>query len=103
MCMVARCYALSHRGAEAHQILNSLMKDAQERYISSAEIAAVYAALADKPNCLAWLQKAVQERASALIYLKVDPVFDRMRADPRFQAIVAEVGLTPEMDETKKK
>jgi hypothetical protein len=38
-----------------------------------------------------------------LIYLNVDPVFDRMRDDPRFQAIVTQVGLTPEVDETRKK
>jgi DNA-binding winged helix-turn-helix (wHTH) protein/Tfp pilus assembly protein PilF len=62
---LARCYALSHRSGEAHQILNSLIKDSQERYISSAEIGAVFAALADESNCLGWLQKAVQERASA--------------------------------------
>jgi len=100
---LARCYALSHRTGEAHQILNSLIKDTQERYVSSAEIAAVYAALDDEANCLTWLGKAVQERASALIYLNVDPVFDRMRSNPRFQAIVAQVGLTPEVDETRKK
>jgi len=100
---LARCYALSHRTGEAHQILNSLIKDAQERYISSAEIATVYAALADEMNSLTWLQKAVQEKASALIYLNVDPVFDRMRANPHFQAIVTQVGLIPEVDETKKK
>lgn len=99
---LARCYALSHRSGEAREILNSLVNDAQERYISSAEIGAVYAALDDKTNCLAWLQKAVEERASALIYLNVDPVFDRMRGDPRFQAIVKQIGLTPEKDETKK-
>lgn len=100
---LARCYALSHRTGEAHQILNSLINDAKERYISSAEIAAVYAASADEMNSLTWLQKAVQEKASALIYLNVDPVFDRMRAHPHFQAIVTQVGLTPEVDETKKK
>ncbi len=100
---LARCYALSHRTGEAHQILNSLINDAKERYISSAEIAAVYAALGDETNCLTWLQKGVQERASALIYLNVDPVFDRMRGDPHFQEIVRQTGLTPEVDETGKK
>lgn len=98
---LARCFALTHHAAEARRILDSLIHDAQERYISSAEIAAVYAALDDEANCLVWLQKAVQERASALIYLNVDPVFDRMRANHGFQAIVKHVGLTPEMDERK--
>jgi len=100
---LARCYALSHRTGEAHQILDSLIKAKEERYVSSAEIAAVYAALGDQANCLTWLGKAVQERASAIIYLNIDPVFDRMRANPGFQAIVRQVGLTPETDETTKK
>jgi DNA-binding winged helix-turn-helix (wHTH) protein/tetratricopeptide (TPR) repeat protein len=99
---LARCYALSHHTGEAHQILDALVKDAEERYISSAEIGAVYAALGDEANCLTWLMKAVQEKASALIYLNVDPVFDRMHANPGFQAIVKQIGLTPETDETTK-
>lgn len=99
----ARCDALSHRTGEAHQILDSLIKAKEERYVSSAEIAAVYAALGDEANCLTWLGKAVQERASAIIYLNVDPIFDRMRANPGFQAIVRQVGLTPETDESTKK
>jgi DNA-binding winged helix-turn-helix (wHTH) protein/Tfp pilus assembly protein PilF len=99
---LARCYALSHRTGEAHQILDALLKDAQERYISSAEIAAVYAALGDETNCIPWLRKAVDERASALIYINVDPVFDHLRARSDFQAIVKQVSLTPVVDETSK-
>ncbi|WP_285288901.1 winged helix-turn-helix domain-containing protein [Alloacidobacterium dinghuense] len=99
---LARCYAMSHRSADARQILDSLIKDTQERYISSAEIAAVFAALGDDTNCVTWLQKAVQEKSSAMIYLNIDPVFDRMRANPSFQAIVKQIGLTPEIDEKKK-
>lgn len=100
---LARCYALSHRAGEAHQILTALVKDSRERYISAAEIAAVYAALGDTANCLASLDEAINERASALIYINVDPVFDQMRTNPQFQAVVKQVGLTPEMDEAPKK
>jgi Flp pilus assembly protein TadD len=82
---VARCYAASHREADARAILASLEKDSQERYISAAEIAAIQASLGDTDATLEWLEKAVQEHASALVYLNADRVFDPLRRNPRFQ------------------
>jgi len=79
--------------AESRSSLDALVKASAERYISSAEIAAVYAALGDTSSSLQWLNKAVNERASALVYLNVDPIFDHMRGDPRFQVIVRRVNL----------
>jgi len=97
---LARCYALSHRPAEAREILDSLVKASVERYISSAEIGAVYAALGDNDAAIEWLDKAVNEHASALIYINIDPVYDHLRRDPRFQAIVKRVHLIPLVDES---
>ncbi|MBV8436714.1 MAG: winged helix-turn-helix domain-containing protein [Silvibacterium sp.] len=96
---LARCYALSHRQAESRQILNTLVKGSVERYISSAEIAAVYAALRDDNASIEWLTKACNEHASALIYINIDPVYDHMRRDPRFQKVVTCVHLLPLADE----
>jgi DNA-binding winged helix-turn-helix (wHTH) protein/Tfp pilus assembly protein PilF len=99
---LARCYALSHRQAESRQILDSLVKASVERYISSAEIGAVYAALHDDDSTIEWLNKACDEHASALIYLNIDPVYDHMRRDPRFQKVVTCVHLIPLADESAK-
>ena len=98
---LARCYALSHRQAEARKILDALTSATVERYISSAEIAAVYAALGDDKASIDWLNKACSERASALIYINVDPVFDHMRRNPGFQNVVRCVHLLPLADETQ--
>jgi DNA-binding winged helix-turn-helix (wHTH) protein/tetratricopeptide (TPR) repeat protein len=100
---LARCYALSHHPADARKILDALVKASVERYISSAEIAAVYAALGDDKDCLDWLTKACSERASALIYINIDPVYDHMRRNPAFQNIVRCVHLLPLVDETQVK
>jgi cytochrome oxidase Cu insertion factor (SCO1/SenC/PrrC family) len=35
-----------------------------------------------------WLRKAAEARDVEIVFLKVDPRFDRFRADPRFQGIV---------------
>ena len=97
---LARCYARSHRREEAQKLLDTLIRDSSERYISAAEIAGVYAALGDANKSLDWLDKACGEHAGALIYLNIDPVYDPMRRDPRFQAIVRRVNLVPLIDES---
>ena len=99
---LARCYALSRRQGESRQILDTLLKASVERYISSAEMAAVYAALKDDNASIEWLNKACDERASALIYINVDPIYDHMRRDPRFQKVVTCVHLIPLADESVK-
>ena len=99
---LARCYALSHRQAESREILDALVKASVERYISAAEIAAVYAALKDDNASIEWLNKACDEHASALIYINIDPVYDHMRRDPRFQKVVTCVHLIPLADESVK-
>jgi hypothetical protein len=40
-----------------------------------------------------WLEKAYQERSDFLNILKVDPVFDGLRADWRFQDLLRRIGL----------
>jgi hypothetical protein len=42
-----------------------------------------------------WLEKAYSERSSALAYLKIEPLFDPLRGDPRFADLVRRVGLPP--------
>ena len=99
---LARCYALTHREGEARKTLQALEQAATERYISAAEIAAVYAALRDSDDALKWLNKACDERAGALIYLNADRVWDGMRGDARFQAVAKRVSLPVLADEKPK-
>ena len=56
--------------------------------------ARLYAAVGEKAQALAWLDKAFEERDGGLSLLKVDPGLDGVRSDPRFQAILARVGLS---------
>jgi len=55
----------------------------------------IYAALGDKDQAFAWLDKSIDEHDLVTARLKVDARFDNLRSDPRFAEIVKRVGLPP--------
>ena len=56
-------------------------------------LAVIYIALGDKDQAFDWMQKAYDDRSAWLVYLKVDPLFDTVRQDPRFTDLLRRVGL----------
>jgi tetratricopeptide (TPR) repeat protein len=91
---VGQTLALSGRRAEALAELDRVLKLSTQRYVSAVDIASIYAGLGDTDNAIAWLDRALQERASTLGFLAQNPTFDRLHDDPRFAAIVDRVGLS---------
>jgi len=53
----------------------------------------VYSALARREQTIALLQQAVDEHSNAITSLKVDPMYDPLRSDPRFQDVLRRAGL----------
>lgn len=90
---LARSYAAAGRSAPARQILNELLQLAKSQYVPPAEIGETFAALGQKDEAFEWLNQACDERAAALVYLKVAQVYDPLRADPRFEQLLARVHL----------
>jgi len=91
---VGQTLALSGRRAEALAELDRVLQLSTQRYVSAVDIASIYAGLGDTDNAVAWLDRALQERASTLGFLAQNPTFDRLHDDPRFAAIVDRVGLS---------
>lgn len=89
---LGHAYALAGRTSEARKILKQ-MTEAKADYMSAYDIALIHLGLGDTDSALKSLQKAVDERALNLRYLNIDPRFDNLRADPRFQAIVQRIGF----------
>jgi len=56
-------------------------------------VAILYFVLGEDDLGFQWLDKAYEEYDSRMRLLKIDPVFDRVRSDPRFEAIMKKMGL----------
>jgi TolB-like protein/Flp pilus assembly protein TadD len=93
LAFLGHAYAASGQRDEALQTLNQLAEIAGHRYVSAYSVAMVYAELGEKDQALNWLEKGYQERATKMVFLKIDPFFDNLRSDPRFVELVRRVGL----------
>ena len=84
-------YAWAGQRERAQSILQQLRTN--ERYVSPAELAILYTALAEREQAFASLEKAYATRDPDVQYLGVDPAFDSLRSDARFAALVRRIGL----------
>lgn len=86
-------YGLADRKAEAKKVLDELLKLNESRYVTPAALVNVYIGLGDKDKAFEWLEKAYEERSNFVAYLKVFPILDPLRSDPRFNDLLRRVGL----------
>jgi tetratricopeptide (TPR) repeat protein len=95
LAQVAVAYATAGRKTEALRIADQLQAISNKRYVSPYGLAQIYAALNDKEQTFKWLQRAYDDGAVWMSYLAVDPVFDGIRSDQRFQDLLRRVRLLP--------
>jgi Flp pilus assembly protein TadD len=90
-----RGYILAKTGRfnEAREVLRRLEADS-EGYVPPVAIALVHAGLGEREAVMEWLGKAYDARDVHLIYLPVDPKWDSIRDDSRFQALLTRCGFT---------
>ncbi len=93
ICALGYVYGIAGRDKDAQSILEELLAAARARYVPAVSIAAVYMGLGDKDSVFEWLEKAYQERHHYLVFFKVEPMVDSLRSDPRFTALLEEMGL----------
>ena len=60
---------------------------------TEADLTSFFAQAGDKEKAFAWLEKAFQRRVSVLTNIGVDPAFDPIRSDPRFDDLLRRIGL----------
>jgi len=88
-----KAYRTSGAKGYWRQRLGSVQQQMKHHYVSPAFVASIYASLGEKDEAFLWLEHAYAERDNWLSFLKVDPRFDTLRSDPRFQDLLRRIGL----------
>jgi adenylate cyclase len=89
--LLGYAYAISGDRPKAEQMLRELEQMATRQYVSSTAFADTHLGLGEKEKALDWLEKSYEYQESACWYLKVDPIYDSVRNEPRFQALVGKI------------
>lgn len=90
---LAQALAALGRENEARELLEKLEVGVEGGYVRDEFVAAAYGALGDFDPAFAALDRALEARSAGLIYLHVDPSYDPLRKDPRYQRLVDAVGV----------
>jgi len=90
---LARTYALAGKRDEALKIVDELRQTSKHKHVAPTVMASIYGALGDKTQAFAFLDKAFDDRDFILVMLNVEPMFDPLRADPRFDDLSRRVGF----------
>jgi TolB-like protein/tetratricopeptide (TPR) repeat protein len=91
--MLGHAYALSGRRAEALRLTQDTKLPFEEGGLSDLKVSYIYIGLGDYDIALRHLERDLQQRDPELPYINADPVFDLVRNDPRFIAILRAMGL----------
>jgi len=88
-------YVLARAGkrAEAEALLAELEAQRRSDYVSPVAFATLYLGLDDHERALDWTERALEERRGWLAYLRVNPLLDPLRGEPRFEAMIEKLGL----------
>lgn len=84
-------YAISGNRAEARRIASQLT--AKQAYVANWDMAVLFAGLGDADRAFQWLAKSYQERESQMPFLQIDRRLTSLHADPRFRALVRQLGI----------
>ena len=88
---LAHSLAVAGETREAQTLLDSLHESAKYRYISACHVAEVHIGLGQKDIAYQWLDRAYETRDVELVWLKINPVYDSVRTETRFQNLARAV------------
>jgi hypothetical protein len=86
-------YGIAGLELEARAILTELELASRTRYACAYDLAAAYLGLGETDRAFERFEKALEERSVCMIWFKVDPRFDEIRADPRYKALLTRMAL----------
>jgi adenylate cyclase len=94
MGLLGFAYGVVGEHGKAGALIERLIEQKEQGFAVAYQVATIQAGLGDSEKALGWLEKAYEERSGGLTTLKVDPVFDNVRSDPRFEDLLSRIGLS---------
>jgi TolB-like protein/Tfp pilus assembly protein PilF len=92
LALLGQSYARVGRRDEANKILTQLNQEAKTRYVDAYGVGLVFLGMGDKNRAMDELERAYRENDGADIYnIRIDPLLDDLRGDPRFEALSEKV------------
>ena len=86
-------YGRAGQSAQARRAVDKLQSINGRAPVDPLAFVPPYVGLGDKDQAFAWLDKSIAVHSPGLTALKVDPVYDPLRSDPRFEVILRRIGL----------
>ena len=96
MAALGYTYAVAGMRDEALQVIEDLKRLSKQDYVSPFHIATVYAGLNEADLAFEWPEQAFRVRARSLAWLNATEELESLHADPRFENLVARIGLPEE-------
>ena len=93
LAQLGHAYATAGRRADALRMIQLLQARADSTFVPAASFANVYVGLGDREAAMQWITRALNDHSEWLCFAGVDPVFDPLRADPRFAAVLVRLHL----------
>ncbi len=90
---LAYVYGRSGRPAQAGHAMGKLEELNRRQEIDAGVFVGANLAAGNKDQAFVWLEKAYSQHSNLLMTLRVDPMYDDLRGDPRFQSLLRRVGL----------
>ncbi|HVA79462.1 MAG TPA: adenylate/guanylate cyclase domain-containing protein [Candidatus Binataceae bacterium] len=90
---LAYAYAASGDRAKATAIIEELNRKSLHGYVPPSNLALAYLGMGDRVRAMDYLERAYSAHAQWLCWIKMDRVFDPLRKEPRFIALLKKVGL----------
>jgi serine/threonine protein kinase/TolB-like protein/Tfp pilus assembly protein PilF len=88
-------YSRCGRQAEPRKWVEIWERLSKQRHVESFLMALMNAGAGNREQAFEWLEIAFKERSCNMPFLKIHPILEPLRSDPRFQALVHHVGLPP--------
>lgn len=86
-------YAIAGEREKARSILSDLTELSKKQYVPAISFFDLHYGLGENQKALSWLEKAFKERNVGMVWLNVDPLYDDMRNDPRFQNVLKQMNF----------